>query len=896
MRDEQCEDGRIVVAFVHGLGGEGEATWRTGDHESLPDRVARLTGADVLCYEYPTSAVRVNPFRQSPPDVQLLATGLATELDLRAGDADAIVLACHSLGGLVARKMLVEQMQDGHDPRVRHLALLATPNRGSRLAWWGELFSFRHRQLRQLMSDSEFLGELERDWEQTGLDERLPTTVLYGGLDRVVGPGSARLSGAGFEVDPSATHSTIVKPTSDDAASVRLLAAIVASVCDELDDGPHATREASPEGDAASTGARVGSGELTPAELHVPSPALLPAPDGVAQIDTSAVDPDRAGAAPDLPRALVGAGAAGLLAFTTPLTVLQLTAPELSTWRLVLMSLLCGLGAALLAFPLIWWYRHHGYPLAASVRNRALGGGLALFAVAASLGWAGWPEEPCCDRSDITIAVSPLAVADSELDDFAEELHGALVARLESAEFEGDVDVIVPDEVLDESSGAAWAAEQDDPVAATVYGRVEPSSANGNRVIWGIHASGRAASSVVPLALSEQFGRAQIITQQQLDADELGASFTGMVDTLRALVALDAGAPEAARRRILDAKLTFAPDEDFLDAQIPDVVWALDTYVALVQASQDLDRTGVAGSLDELGDGLRVDPRSAGSDDVDSDFALATLLAARYLELFPATTNVDSVPPCPGTPEADLDDEAFDELFASVDDAALSELAADIESAIELDRAPVLTAGALGLQARVRGVQLARGADRSIDEVVRPLESLIAAFGSRPELDLDVWVSDAHALLAAIEPARGRPYDAVVEYRRAAVLASPFFEAQALADTGVVLTCSLSDGPDGELARLGAACHFRDASEKGTGLSGVGRDLLDEWIDRSEPCTLDAASISACLISRAAQRAETSGLSDDTVHLRELYDDYVALVGGVQDVPGWCGEAPVPTT
>lgn len=209
---------RSLILFVHGLGGSGEATWRPsvgpGFHELILADDALAREFDVGFFEFPTSLFRL-PFSRRAPRVRDLAEGLRSQLDNRFGRYASITLVCHSLGGLIARKYLVDEVQSGRKLRVNRLILFAVPNNGASLASVGSEISWRHNQLIQLSRNSEFVEELNSDWARLDMS---PVDVHYvvAGQDRVVDKLSAISQWGNDRVDTvvDADHCSLVKPSS----------------------------------------------------------------------------------------------------------------------------------------------------------------------------------------------------------------------------------------------------------------------------------------------------------------------------------------------------------------------------------------------------------------------------------------------------------------------------------------------------------------------------------------------------------------------------------------------------------------------------------------------------------------------------------------------------------
>jgi len=212
-----------LILFVHGLGGDAEETWRARGRDGFAELIAKdaalSSEADVKFFSYPTSLLRL-PFSSVAPSIRDLAEGLDSQLRLRYKEYKSIALVCHSLGGLVARKYLVEEAKRSPDlkSRVDKLLLFAVPNHGSALAPIGRLISWKHNQLRQLCRASDFLEELNSDWAAFMAGKDLDVQYVVAGQDRVVDKLSAVKQWGNENVESvlGADHLSIAKPSSHD--------------------------------------------------------------------------------------------------------------------------------------------------------------------------------------------------------------------------------------------------------------------------------------------------------------------------------------------------------------------------------------------------------------------------------------------------------------------------------------------------------------------------------------------------------------------------------------------------------------------------------------------------------------------------------------------------------
>ncbi len=205
--------GNATIVFVHGLGGDSTTTW--GRFEELIQADPDLKDCEPVCFGYPTSLFRW-PFSKKYPKIQTLADALRTQLDVQYGDRQDLILVCHSLGGLIGRRYLVDEVKRKAKLRVRGLLLYAVPNDGAGLAGVADHVSWRHNQLKQLCQDSDLIRDLDSDWATSEMAQRVKVRYVVGGQDRVVNERSARSSWGEPNVDVIADrgHIEIVKPLS----------------------------------------------------------------------------------------------------------------------------------------------------------------------------------------------------------------------------------------------------------------------------------------------------------------------------------------------------------------------------------------------------------------------------------------------------------------------------------------------------------------------------------------------------------------------------------------------------------------------------------------------------------------------------------------------------------
>jgi len=212
-----------LILFIHGLGGSKE-TW--GKFPELIKEDGLLTAFDVAVYEYPTSLVQVKsliaPFSKllslfippsNLPTIQDIAEGLTTEIRHRYADYEEIYLVTHSMGGLIARKYLIDIIKAQPDEiRIKKLLLYAVPNNGSDWAELGRLY--KHTQIEQLAKKSDFMTLLNKENRFYKLEEYLDVLYVVGLEDSVVNEQSALGFWGNTNYDSvHKGHMNIVKPT-----------------------------------------------------------------------------------------------------------------------------------------------------------------------------------------------------------------------------------------------------------------------------------------------------------------------------------------------------------------------------------------------------------------------------------------------------------------------------------------------------------------------------------------------------------------------------------------------------------------------------------------------------------------------------------------------------------
>lgn len=166
-------------------------------------------------YRYPTKLVSWGIANM--PRIQELADGLRTEIITKYAGFERIIIACHSMGGVISRYFLINELKNKREIDRFYLALFAVPTLGAKIASLGAKFSFQHFHLSQLNTKSDLIRMLNEDWRSLGLSTRVPTVCVVGTGDKVVTIDSARALSEEKDIRTvHYNHGNITKPESSE--------------------------------------------------------------------------------------------------------------------------------------------------------------------------------------------------------------------------------------------------------------------------------------------------------------------------------------------------------------------------------------------------------------------------------------------------------------------------------------------------------------------------------------------------------------------------------------------------------------------------------------------------------------------------------------------------------
>lgn len=219
-----------LILFIHGLNGN-EETW--GDFGEIIKRDEDFDESySVEFHTYDTAVFTLKSilphfgwwgkalalFAKSPPKIQEISQLLKSEIDNSFNDYQDIYLVVHSMGGLVALKYLVDELNYQRAMRVKKVLLYDVPIRGSYLANISKVYN--HSQINSLDKSSDFLDFLTSSHEFKTIQNHTAIKCVICSDDIVVDRASAMAHFDDVEWLKK-THTSIVKPDDRDDISYK---------------------------------------------------------------------------------------------------------------------------------------------------------------------------------------------------------------------------------------------------------------------------------------------------------------------------------------------------------------------------------------------------------------------------------------------------------------------------------------------------------------------------------------------------------------------------------------------------------------------------------------------------------------------------------------------------
>ena len=235
--------GKTVVVFVHGVMSDGITCWTNKNGAYWPDllkKEADLEDIGIYIYTFSTGIFATTYTISDAADS--LSSLMKSDGIL---DNDVIVFCCHSMGGIVVRKWMVnEQISLAERQKELGLFLLASPSAGSK---WANVLthltkSIRHGQRENLkyINRNEWLGELHRSFLNLKESKQLKLSGQEIVEDKSIiwpklfNPVVKEFSGIQYFANSvkiaGSNHSTIAKPAGSHAQQHNILVHFIKSI------------------------------------------------------------------------------------------------------------------------------------------------------------------------------------------------------------------------------------------------------------------------------------------------------------------------------------------------------------------------------------------------------------------------------------------------------------------------------------------------------------------------------------------------------------------------------------------------------------------------------------------------------------------------------------------
>ncbi|WP_408010168.1 ABC-three component system protein [Pseudalkalibacillus sp. A8] len=248
------EDKKNLLIFIHGFTGDSN-TWANSQKQSLPEMLLEeefvSQNFDVGYFNYFTKLLDFKKARftsgivgtlfgrssraQKNIGIKSLSDHLKSTIEIYCSDYDNIVLIAHSMGGLISKSYIIDELEENGDTKVKLFLSLAVPHKGSNWANIGKRLAKSNPQVMDLMPMSDFLDQVNDDWiQQKG---KIPKTIYYyGQFDEVVGEKEATSYQVPkkLKVACNYDHFNICKPESKDSIVYRGIKKNLLEFKDEL--------------------------------------------------------------------------------------------------------------------------------------------------------------------------------------------------------------------------------------------------------------------------------------------------------------------------------------------------------------------------------------------------------------------------------------------------------------------------------------------------------------------------------------------------------------------------------------------------------------------------------------------------------------------------------------
>lgn len=198
---------RALLLFIHGWNGDSAGTWRQFPQLVIADD--RFSAYNVWSIDYPTFMLRRNL------SIAQLADFFTRHFDDSSRIFDRyerVVVVAHSMGGLVAREVAIQQTLRSRPQPFAKIIEIATPHEGADPAGLAKALRLTRPLTDDMQKGSEFLRDLRTHW--FALRSKPPTFCIGSPQDVVVSIPSATSQCTDATNYFEGSHTAIVKPVS----------------------------------------------------------------------------------------------------------------------------------------------------------------------------------------------------------------------------------------------------------------------------------------------------------------------------------------------------------------------------------------------------------------------------------------------------------------------------------------------------------------------------------------------------------------------------------------------------------------------------------------------------------------------------------------------------------
>lgn len=190
---QKCNNKNLIL-FIHGLMGSNE-TWKNEvTQNTFPELLLKdfeiKNNFDIAYFEYYSSFLNIkekiwsitsvfSKDKSTPKNISVneISELLKTRINYELNDYQSIVIIAHSMGGIIAKKTILDFAENGNS-KIKLFLSLAVPHLGSSIADYGSFVS-DNIQIQHLKPFQEESMSLLEKWHKSSI---LPLTKYYAGV------------------------------------------------------------------------------------------------------------------------------------------------------------------------------------------------------------------------------------------------------------------------------------------------------------------------------------------------------------------------------------------------------------------------------------------------------------------------------------------------------------------------------------------------------------------------------------------------------------------------------------------------------------------------------------------------------------------------------------------